>query len=190
MRNNPTGIQIGSEKARGFPIIFDTPMNSIVHFFHKWNIRVSLGPQEFKELLLSHHPNRPCFDDDIIVLFNTRICAGCLFAYPTAFLTLYLFHPSGIGSIYLALAFAVFSQIRRLSKSKILQNLCRIIAGIALGFGIGGGYWAFMNSQWLEIFLLILGTAGYTLLKAYSIRNKLLNCKNFGSGEFLNTNKN
>jgi hypothetical protein len=33
-------------------------------------MRVSLSPQDFKELLLSHHPYRPCFDDDVIVLFG------------------------------------------------------------------------------------------------------------------------
>lgn len=152
-------------------------MNSFTQFFHQWDIRVSLSPQEFKELLLSHHPNLPCFDEDIIVLFNRRICAGCLLAYPTALLTIYLFHPSGNESIYIALAFAAFSQIRRLSKSIILKHFCRIIAGIALGFGIGGGYWALMNGQWIVAFLLILGALGYILSKVYSIKNKLINCK-------------
>ena len=152
-------------------------MNSITRFFHQWNVRVSLSPQEFRELLLSHHPNQPCFDDDIIVLFNKRICAGCLLAYPTAVLILFLFRPSGIESIYIALIFAVFSQIRRLSKNIILQHFCRIIAGITLGFGVGGGYWALMNGQWLAVFLLILGALGYTLSKTYSIKNKLMNCK-------------
>ena len=152
-------------------------MNSITHFFRQWDLRMSLSPQEFKELLLSHHPNLPCFKDDVIVLFNRRICAGCLLAYPTALVTLLLFHPSGIESIFLALAFAVFSQIRRLSKNVMLHHFCRIIAGVALGFGSGGGYWALMNGQWLVAFFLIFGAMGYTLSKACSMKNKLINCK-------------
>jgi hypothetical protein len=155
-------------------------MNSITLFFHQLNLRVSLSPQEFKELLVAHHPNLPCFNDEIIVLFNRRICAGCLLAYPTAFLTIFLFHPSGNESIYIALAFAVFSQIRRLSNSIILHHFCRIVGGIALGFGIGGGYWALTNSQWLAVFLLIFGAAGYTLSRAYSIKIKIMNCKKNG----------
>jgi hypothetical protein len=151
-------------------------MNSITHFFRQWDFRMSLSPQEFKELLLSHHPNLPCFDDDVIVLFNRRICAGCLLAYPIALGILLLFHPSGIESIFLALALAVLSQTRRLSKNIIIQHFCRIIAGVALGFGIGGGYWALTNGQWLIALLLILGAMGYMLSKACSMKNKLINC--------------
>jgi hypothetical protein len=160
-----------------FKIAFNRFMNSITHFFRQWDLRISLSPHEFKELLLSHHPNLPCFDDDVIVLFNRRICAGCLLAYPIALGILLLFHPSGIESIFLALAFVVFSQIRRLSKNIIIQHFCRIIAGVALGFGIGGGYWALTNDLWLFAFLLILGAMGYMLSKACSMKNKLINCK-------------
>jgi hypothetical protein len=59
-------------------------------------MRVSLSPQEFKELLLSHHPNLPCFNDDVIIIFGRRICAGCLLGYPPAFSVLILLQPSGI----------------------------------------------------------------------------------------------
>jgi hypothetical protein len=160
-----------------FKISFDGFMNSVTHFFRQWNLRMSLSPQEFKELLLSHHPNIPCFDDDVIVLFNRRICAGCLLAYPTALGILLWFRPSGIESIFFAIAFAVLSQIRRMSKNIIMHHFCRIIAGVALGFGIGGGYWALTNGQWLVAFLLILGAMGYMLSKACSMKNKLMNCQ-------------
>lgn len=163
-------------------------MNSFTHFFSQWDFRMSLSPQEFKELLLSHHPNLPRFDDDVIILFNRRICAGCLLAYPTALGTLLLFHPSGIDSIFLALAFAAFSQIRRLSKNIIFQHFCRIIAGVALGFGIGGGYWALTNDQWLIALLLILGAMGYMLSKACSMKNKLINCQQIDKGKIDTTN--
>ena len=136
-------------------------------------MRMSLNPQEFKELLISHHPNRPCFDDDVIILFNRRVCAGCLLAYPTALIILIFLKPSGFESIFFALMFALLSQLRRLSKDLIIQNLCRVLAGIALGFGIGGGYWAITNGQWFAVLLLISGAGIYVLSKAYSIKTKL-----------------
>ncbi len=138
-----------------------------------YHMRMSLNPQEFKELLLSHHPNRPCFDDDVIVLFNRRLCAGCLLAYPTALLVLIFLKPSGYESIFFALLFALLSQLRRLTKVLIIQHLCRVLAGIALGFGIGGGYWAITNGQWLAVLLLISGAGIYILSKTYSIKKKL-----------------
>jgi hypothetical protein len=134
---------------------------------------MSLNPQEFKELLLSHHPNLPCFDDDVIILFNRRVCAGCLLAYPTALLVLIFLKPSGYESIFFALTFALLSQLRRLSKVLIIQHLCRVLAGIALGFGLGGGYWAITNDHWFAVLLLILGAGIYILSKAYSIKAKL-----------------
>lgn len=141
-------------------------------------MRISLNPQEFKEILLSHHPNLPCFNDDVIILFNRRVCAGCLLAYPTALLVLVLLKPSGYESIFFALVFALISQLRRLSKVRIIQHLCRVLAGIALGFGLGGGYWAITNGQWLAVLLLILGAGIYIILKAYSIKTKLTSNKN------------
>ena len=138
---------------------------------------MSLNPKEFKELLLSHHPNLPCFDDDVIILFNRRICAGCLLAYPTALLVLIFLKPSGYESIFFALTFALLSQLRRLSKVLIIQHLCRVLAGIALGFGLGGGYWAITNGQWFAVLLLISGAGIYIILKAYSIKTKITSNK-------------
>jgi hypothetical protein len=136
-------------------------------------MRVSLNPQEFRELLLSHHPDLPCFKNDVIVLFNRRICAGCLLGYPTAVIILLLLKPSGFESIIFSLAFAILSQFRRLSKNLIIQHLGRIVAGVALGFGLGGAYWAFMNGEWFAIFLLIVGGGIYLLLRIHSIKNEL-----------------
>jgi hypothetical protein len=136
-------------------------------------MRMSLNPQEFKELLLSHHPNLPCFNDDVILLFNRRVCAGCLLAYPTALVVLVLLQPSGYESVFFALAFALLSQVRRLSKNLIIQHLCRIVAGIALGFGSGGGYWAIINGQWFLVVVLSAGAGIYVISKAYSIMSKL-----------------
>lgn len=138
-------------------------------------MRVSLSPQDFKELLLSHHPNRPCFDDDVIVVFGRRICAGCLCAYPTALAIFFFIRPSGISSIIIALILAVVSQFRRLVKNCTIQNFFRFIAGIALGFGLGGGYWAIINGQWFMVLLLIIGTVLYSLLKVLSMKRKLEN---------------
>jgi hypothetical protein len=141
-------------------------------------MRISLNPQEFKELLLSHHPNIPCFNDDVIILFRKRVCAGCLLAYPTALLVLLFLKPSGYESIFLALVFALLSQFRRFSKVLIIQHLCRIVAGIALGFGLGGGYWAFINGQWFAVLFLLSGAGIYIISKAYSMKTKLINDDN------------
>jgi len=141
-------------------------------------MRVSLSPQEFKELLLSHHPDRPCFNDDVVILFNRRICAGCLFAYPTALAVLLFLHPSGYSSIIIALLLAGLSQIRRLVKDPIIQNFFRFIAGIALGFGLGGIYWAILYQQWYMVILLISGAGAYLLFKAQSIKHKLESANN------------
>jgi hypothetical protein len=113
----------------------------------------------------------------VIVIFNRRVCAGCLLAYPTALVVLILLQPSGYESIFFALLFALLSQLRRLSKDVIIQHLCRIVAGIALGFGVGGGYWAVINGQWFLVFVSITGAGLYVISKAYSITSKL-NCGN------------
>jgi hypothetical protein len=138
-------------------------------------MRISLSPQEFKELLLSHHPNLPCFQEDVIILFNRRICAGCLLAYPIAFLIVLIFHPFWEVSIAIALVFALLSQLRRVINNRTICHICRFLAGIALGFGIGGGFWAIANGQWRMILLLVIGTVIYLISKAYSIKSKLMN---------------
>ncbi|MEN6443994.1 MAG: hypothetical protein ABFC71_09620 [Methanoregula sp.] len=135
-------------------------------------MRISLSPEEFKELLLSHHPNLPCFKDDVIILFDRRICAGCLLGYPTALLVLLLLKPSGFESIFFSLVFAILSQFRRLSKNILIQHFGRVVAGVALGFGIGGLYWAFINGKWLAILILMSGAGVYLFLRFYSIKSK------------------
>jgi hypothetical protein len=139
-------------------------------------MRVSLSPKDFKELLLSHHPDLPCFNDDVIILFNRRICAGCLLAYPTALVVLSVVKPTGIDSIVIALLLAALSQFRRLTKNPAFQNFFRLIAGIALGFGIGGGYWAILTNHWFLVLLLASGAGVYTLLKARSMKRRFENC--------------
>jgi hypothetical protein len=140
-------------------------------------MKVSLSPTDFKELLLSHHPNLPCFNDDVIILFNRRICAGCLLAYPTALAIFFLLRPAGIDSIIIALLLAALSQLRRLTKNPLIQNFFRMIAGIALGFGIGGGYSAIITNDWLLVMALAAGSCVYTLLKVRSIKHKLESCR-------------
>ncbi len=136
-------------------------------------MRVSLSPQDFRELLLSHHPNRPCFDDDVVILSGRRICAGCLFAYPTALAVVFIFSPSGMPSILISLILAGISQARRLTGNRGMQNFFRLIAGIALGFGLGGGYWAVTSGRWLVVLLLVSGAGLYGLLKVHSMKRQL-----------------
>ena len=136
-------------------------------------MRVSLSPKDFKEILLSHHPDLPCFSDDVVVILNRRICAGCLFAYPTALAVLLVLRPTGIDSIIIAILLAVLSQFRRLTKKPAIQNFFRFIAGIALGFGLGGGYWAIVNGLWGAVILLVSGASVYALIKVKSMKCKL-----------------
>jgi hypothetical protein len=140
-------------------------------------MRVSLSPQDFKELLLSHHPNRPCFDHDIIILSGRRICAGCLFAYPTALAIFFFIRPTGMSSIIISLLLAAVSQSRRLTKNRVIQNFFRLVAGIALGFGLGGGYWAVTSGQWFMVILLLCGAGLYGLFKIESMK-RALECEN------------
>lgn len=136
-------------------------------------MRVSLSPQEFRELLLSHHPDLPGFKNDVIVVFNRRICAGCLLGYPAAFLILVLLRPSGFESIILSLVFALLSQLRRLLENSTIQHIGRIIAGVALGFGLGGAWWAFSHGEWFALLLLMAGGGIYLVLRVRSIKREL-----------------
>jgi hypothetical protein len=146
-------------------------------------MNISLSPKDFRELLLSHHPDLPCFNDDVVVLFNRRICAGCLFAYPTALIVFFVLRPEGIESIFFALIFAALSQLRRLTKNALVRHFFRIIAGIALGFGIGGGYWAVTTGNWVLVLALASGACVYALLKARSMKQHLETCKQ-GANQF------
>lgn len=136
-------------------------------------MRISFSPIEFRELLLSHHPNFPCFNNDVIILFDRRICAGCLLGYPTALSVLLIFKPTGFESIILSLILATISQILKFYQEIGIRHLSRLIAGVALGFGLGGAYWALLNGEWLSILVLFLGGSAYFLLKAHSIKKAL-----------------
>lgn len=138
-------------------------------------MRVSISPEQFWQLLLSHHPDYPCFKDDVIVLFNRRICAGCLLGYPTALAVLVLLRPSGYESVFFALVLALVSQLRSLSGNRIIRNLGRVVAGIAFGFGLGGGYWALVNGNWLAVAVLIAGAGMYLAVRILSVQRKLKN---------------
>lgn len=133
-------------------------------------MKISLSPGEFSELLLSHHPDDPCFDDDIIKIFNKRICAGCLLAYPTAFIILLLLKPGGLESIIFALVLTIISQLRRFSQSRKVKMFFRFVAGIGLGFGIGGMLWVINTQNWPLFLLLLLGAGFYGFLKIYYIK--------------------
>jgi len=136
-----------------------------------------MSPEEFREILLSHHPDLPCFRDDVVILFNRRICAGCLFGYPIAFAILFLIQPFYEASIYIALIFALVSQARRWIQNPAIQNFFRMIAGIALGFGLGGMYWAVISNQWGMVVLLCAGGMTYLLARIISMKRRFEECK-------------
>jgi len=129
------------------------------------------------DFLLSHHPNLPCFRDDVIILFNKRLCAGCLIGYPTAVFVCLLIHPYRPESIAFSLLFALLSQIRRFTHNPSMGHFFRFLAGIALGFGMGGFYWAIWHQQWNLILFLGIGAIFYLLSKAYSMKVKIIQYK-------------
>jgi uncharacterized membrane protein len=135
-------------------------------------MKISLSPAEFTELLLSHHPNKPCFNDDIIIIFRRRICAGCLFAYPTAFIIWLLFKHEGFESIVIAILLAIISQTRRFIHQREINFLFRIVAGIALGFGFGGLLWALNTHNVFAVLLITLSAVIYAVIKYHSMREK------------------
>ncbi len=138
--------------------------------------RVSISPTQFRELLLSHHPDHPSFDNDIIRIRGRRICAGCLLAYPTALLVVLLLRPTGLESIFIALLLAAISLLRRLSANVPVQHAFRVLAGIALGFGIGGVFWAMETGNWIFFFVLAAGAGLYAIGRAWSLYGKLNAC--------------
>jgi hypothetical protein len=138
-------------------------------------------PEKWKELLLSHHPDLPCFRDDVIIIFNQRVCAGCLFGYPTAMLIVFVFQPFYPESIGISLFLAAFSQLRKLiHDNPVFGHYCRFLAGMALGFGTGGFFWAARTGHWLMAGLLVAGAGIYLIIRAYSMRKKLLQYQTMG----------
>ena len=135
-------------------------------------MKISLSPDEFKEILISHHPNDPIFNDDVILLFGKRVCAGCLFAYPTALLTWFFFRPAGNEAIVVSILLAIISQGRRFFKNRRINFFFRFIAGIALGFGFGGLLWALDTQNTGAILVLLFSAGTYTAIKYHSMREK------------------
>jgi len=78
--------------------------------------------------------------------------------------------PTGTGSIIIALLLAAVSQFRRLTKNRVIQHFFRLVAGIALGFGLGGGYWAVTSGRWFMVILLLCGAGLYALCKIRSMK--------------------
>jgi len=140
-------------------------------------MKISLDPKEFNEILLSHHPDLPCFKDDVVVIFGRRICAGCLFAYPAAILFWFFFRPEGFESIIIAIALAIISEARRFCENRYLNFFFRFIAGIALGFGLGGFLWAIRYHDMTGIIIVIAGGCVYAMIKYFSMQKKLSDCK-------------
>lgn len=136
-------------------------------------MKISLSPQEFCEILISHHPDHPVFDDDVVRIRGRRVCAGCMFAYPVAALTLILLQPTGFGAIIISIILAALSQIRQILQNRHAGFVLRIVAGIALGYGIGGFYWAVTVGNITAILLIIISGIGYGLIRYFAMRKEI-----------------
>lgn len=136
-------------------------------------MKISLSPNDFWELILSHHPNNPCFDDDVIILFGHRVCAGCLFAYPTALFVLIFFRPTGFEAIITAISLAIISQARQLIDYREINFFFRFIAGVALGFGAGGLIWAIRTQDLLAAVLIFISGIIYASIRYLTMKRKI-----------------
>ena len=139
-------------------------------------MKASLSEKEFRELLLSHHPNLKGFEEDVVIINNRRVCEGCLLAYPTALITatfLFFLGITGATTIYAAIVIAAASQARRLIKNTWFRRFCKVLAGVALGFGITGLFWAAAAKQYFLIGLMFFGACAYAAVRYYNIKKKL-----------------
>lgn len=139
-------------------------------------MKASLSPREFKELLLSHHPDHKCFREDVVVLFGRRVCAGCLLAYPVAVVVFFALSPTGWQSVFVAIGLSALSQLRRLAKNRQINLFFRVVAGAGLGYGFGGLLWAVASQNLIAISLLLLGAAGYAFARIYCINKRIEEC--------------
>ncbi|TFG02347.1 MAG: hypothetical protein EU542_05190 [Promethearchaeota archaeon] len=99
-----------------------------------------------KDLLLSHHPNCPKFDNHVIRIKNTRFCIGCFIGYPSAFLTILLVYFFNI-TVYLDSQMLFILSLILIS-SFILSplhltriKLIKILQKLAIGIGSGFLFW-------------------------------------------------
>jgi len=116
------------------------------------------------------------FENDVVIINNRRVCEGCLFAYPTALITatlLFFLGITGATTIYAAIVIAAVSQARRLTKNAWFRRFCKVLAGVALGFGITGLFWAAAAEQYFWIGLILFGACTYAVARYYYIKKKL-----------------
>lgn len=136
-------------------------------------MKISMSPEEFQELIISHHPNHPCFNDDVVTLFGHRVCAGCLFAYPTALFVLVFFRPTGFEAIISAICLAIISQARQVIDYREINFFFRFIAGVALGFGAGGLIWAVRTQDLLAAVLILISGIAYASIRYLTMKRRI-----------------
>jgi len=132
----------------------------------------SMDPAQFRELLLSHHPDLEIFRDDVIMVLGRRICAGCLLAYPTAFLVWVFLRPAGIISLFIAVFLAFVSLFRKFITDRKAKHFFRFIAGIGLGFSLGCVVWSVSVQNWWSLLALLACGTLYLAVRIISIHKK------------------
>jgi hypothetical protein len=139
-------------------------------------MKISLSPKEFNRLLLSHHPDCECFKDDVIDVGGYKLCAGCVMAYPIAIALFISIWPVSQYSVYISIILILISLTRKFIGNVFFKLTLRGVAGLGLGFGLGGLIWSIENKNVLFTLLLICGAITYGIIRAYSIKRKLLKC--------------
>jgi len=135
--------------------------------------KLSLSKEEFFEILLSHHPNTPEFEGDIIRIGKHRICEGCLIGWSVAIL-FFLINPVQ-NELYLPLAFIFMftSLLRKLWINKYFKYLCKFFAGLAMGAGFRALDYAILTLNYLNMILLALGVVIYSIFRIYKLKKGL-----------------
>ena len=115
-----------------------------MNFKKKLN-RISLFLSDVNPILLSHHPDCEKFSKHVYHVGKKKLCIGCFTYYPTIAITIILtllFIEITLNNLLLLflLSFAFYSSvilnILKLTKTKLLKIISKILIGIGAGFFI------------------------------------------------------
>src|SRR3989344_2579897 len=99
--------------------------------------KVDLSWDEFKEILISHHPNCKEFDSDVIVISGHRVCEGCLLSYSAAIIGGILILLSGkllnpTSAITLLFALFLFGFVKKITDNRLAARIGKILIGLCI----------------------------------------------------------
>lgn len=146
------------------------------------NKKVDLSWDEFKELLISHHPNCKQFDDDVIRLFGHRVCEGCLLSYGGALIggaIIYLWGSCldfNSSLLFIVLLFP-FGFIKKITSNKLAIRIGKILMGFCIPLTLST-ITKIQNIVVLTLFIMfiLLLIVTYLFYRYNRMKSKLLKC--------------